>query len=63
MPMIRLPSAMSPIARIRFVDTLALVRRHLWPATISYMSSVHPEVVEIPHALFDRLTDTLAFAA
>jgi hypothetical protein len=46
-----------------FVDTLALVRRHLWPVTLSYLSSVHPEVVEIPRALFDRLTDTLAFAA
>ena len=46
-----------------FVDTLALVRRHLWPVPISYLSSVHPEVVQIPRALFDRLTDTLAFAA
>jgi hypothetical protein len=46
-----------------FVETLALVRRHLWPVPISYLSSVHPEVVEIPRALFDRLTDTLAFAA
>jgi hypothetical protein len=46
-----------------FADTLALVRRHLWPVPIAYLSSVHPEVVEIPRALFDRLTDTLAFAA
>jgi hypothetical protein len=46
-----------------FVDALALVRRHLWPVPISYLSSVHPEMVEIPRALFDRLTDTLAFAA
>jgi DDE superfamily endonuclease len=46
-----------------FVDALALVRRHLWPATLSYMSPAHPEMVEIPRALFDRLTDTLAFAA
>jgi hypothetical protein len=46
-----------------FVDALALVRRHLWPATLSYMSPTRPEMVEIPRALFDRLTDTLAFAA
>jgi hypothetical protein len=46
-----------------FVDTLALVRRHLWPATISYLSPAHPEMVAIPRTLFDRLTDTLAFAA
>lgn len=46
-----------------FADTLALVRRHLWPVTISYLSPAHPDMVEIPRALFDRLTDTLAFAA
>ena len=46
-----------------FADTLALVRRHLWPATLSSMSPAHPEMVAIPRALFDRLTDTLAFAA
>jgi hypothetical protein len=46
-----------------FADTLALVRRHLWPVTISYLSPAHPDMVEIPRALFERLTDTLAFAA
>jgi hypothetical protein len=46
-----------------FVDTLALVRRHLWPVTISYLSPAPPEMVAIPRILFDRLTDTLAFAA
>jgi hypothetical protein len=46
-----------------FADTLALVRRHLWPVTLSSMSPAHPEMVAIPRALFDRLTDTLAFAA
>ena len=50
-------------AQPTFADTLALVRRHLWPVPLSYLSTVHPEVVEIPRALFDRLTDTLAFAA
>jgi hypothetical protein len=50
-------------AQPTFVDTLALVRRHLWPVTISYLSPAHPEMVTIPRTLFDRLTDTLAFAA
>lgn len=46
-----------------FSDTLALVREHLWPVTISSMSPVDPDMVEIPRARFERLTDTLAFAA
>ena len=46
-----------------FADTLAFVRQQLWPVTISYMSSAKPDMVEIPRALFERLTDTLAFAA
>jgi hypothetical protein len=46
-----------------FSDTLALVREQLWPVTISYMSPAEPDMVEIPRALFERLTDTLAFAA
>lgn len=46
-----------------FSDTLALVRQQLWPVSISWMSGAKPDVVIIPRALFDRLTDTLAFAA
>jgi hypothetical protein len=46
-----------------FSDTLAFVRRQLWPVTVSSTSPSSNEVVEIPRALFDRLTDTLAFAA
>jgi hypothetical protein len=46
-----------------FSDTLALVRQQLWPVEIYWMSPTDPEVVTIPKALFDRLTDTLAFAA
>src|SRR5712692_772795 len=46
-----------------FSDTLAFVRQHLWPVTISYLSPANPDLVQIPRALFDRLTDTLAFAA
>lgn len=46
-----------------FADTLALVRQHLWPVSISWMSPPQPDMVHIPRALFDRLTDTLVFAA
>jgi hypothetical protein len=46
-----------------FVDSLAFVRQQLWPVSFSYLSPPHPEMVEIPRALLDRMTDTLAFAA
>ena len=46
-----------------FSDTLAFVRQSLWPVTVFSTSPASDEVVEIPRALFDRLTDTLAFAA
>src|SRR6266498_1138254 len=46
-----------------FVDALALVRQQLWPVTFSYLSPSQPEMVQIPRALLDRMTDTLAFAA
>jgi hypothetical protein len=46
-----------------FSDTLAFVRRRLWPVTVFSTSPSSDEVIEIPRALFDRLTDSLAFAA
>jgi hypothetical protein len=46
-----------------FSDTLAFVRQLLWPVTVFSTSPSSDEVLEIPRALFDRLTDTLAFAA
>jgi hypothetical protein len=46
-----------------FADTLAFVRQQLWPVSLSYMSPAKPDLVEIPRVLFQRLTDTLAFAA
>jgi hypothetical protein len=46
-----------------FSDTLACVRQLLWPVTVFSTSPSSDEVVEIPRTLFDRLTDTLAFAA
>jgi hypothetical protein len=46
-----------------FSDALALVRQRLWPVSISWISPAKPDIVIIPKALFDRLMDTLAFAA
>jgi hypothetical protein len=46
-----------------FSDTLALVRQHLWPSTFFSVSSKETDTVQIPRALFDRLVETLAFAA
>jgi hypothetical protein len=46
-----------------FSDTLANVGQCLWPVTVFSTSPSSDEVVEIPRALFDRRTDTLAFAA
>ena len=46
-----------------FFDTLALVRQPVWPVTVFSTSPSSDDVIEIPRALFDRLTDTLAFAA
>src|SRR6266516_2419631 len=46
-----------------FSDTLAFVRQHLWPSTFFSASSQQGDTVQIPRVLFDRLVDTLAFAA
>ena len=46
-----------------FSDTLAFVRQHLWPSTYFSVSSEQGDTVQIPRALFDRLVETLAFAA
>ncbi len=44
-------------------DALALVRRELWAHAASCMSASDPDVVEIPRAFVDRLTDALCYAA
>ena len=45
-----------------FSDTLAFVRQHLWPATISWMSPAEADMLQIPRTLLVRLTDALAYA-
>ena len=46
-----------------FADAIAIVRRHLWTSTHFYMSPAKAEMVEIPTALLNRLTETLCYAA
>ncbi len=46
-----------------FSDTLAFVRKQLWPCAFFSVSSREGDTVQIPRALYDRLVDTLAFAA
>jgi len=46
-----------------FADTIAFVRQQLWPVEGFWMSCDEHDMVKIPRALLDRLTDTLAFAA
>jgi len=45
-----------------FSDTLAFVRQQLWPVNIFWRSPAKDDRVIIPKTLFDRLTDTLAYA-
>jgi hypothetical protein len=46
-----------------FADAIAIVRRHLWTSTHFDMSPAKADIVEIPCALLNRLTDTLCYAA
>jgi hypothetical protein len=46
-----------------FADAMALVRRYLWAQAHFYTSPGTPDLVEIPRALLQRLTDTLCYAA
>jgi len=47
-----------------FADTIALVRRHLWHASDTFpMSGDEPEITKVPAPLFNRLLDSLSYAA
>lgn len=45
-----------------FSDTVALVRRSLWSKGIYGGSHERRDIVKIPCALFDRLTETVCYA-
>ncbi|MBI4496417.1 MAG: transposase [Chloroflexi bacterium] len=46
-----------------FVHALALVRQELWPVRVSCTSAQPSTTIEIPQALWQRITNTLAYAA
>jgi hypothetical protein len=46
-----------------FADAIAVVRQHMWTSTHFSMSSAKPDMVELPSARLNRLTETLCYAA
>ena len=47
-----------------FADAIALVRQDLWQASGTFsMSSSEPDITKLPTPLFNRLIDSLAYAA
>ena len=56
-------TAWYPKKQATFSDTIALVRRSLWRADHFSISHAPTEVVKIPRALFERLTEMLCYAA
>jgi hypothetical protein len=49
--------------RPTFADAIAVVRRELWSSCYFTMSGSRTETIKIPRALFERLTDTVCYAA
>jgi hypothetical protein len=50
-------------ARPTFADAIAVVRRELWSACHFSRSEADPELIKIPRSLFERLTETICYAA
>jgi DDE superfamily endonuclease len=46
-----------------FSDTIAFVRRFLWSHQHFQMSKIDPDIIKVPRSLFERLTETLCYAA
>ena len=46
-----------------FSDTIAFVRRWLWSQQHFQLSNAGSDVIKVPRALFERLTETLCYAA
>src|SRR5215467_13682377 len=47
---------------VTFSDTLAMVRRWLWAEQHFQMSQTEADMIKVPRALFERLTETLCYA-
>jgi hypothetical protein len=50
-------------ARPTFSDALAVIRRELWRSCHFSMSPFTDEMVKVPRSVFERLTDTVCYAA
>jgi hypothetical protein len=46
-----------------FSDTIAFVRRFLWSHQHFQMSEIETDMIKVPRSLFERLTETLCYAA
>jgi hypothetical protein len=57
------PAAWYAKSRPTFVDAIALVRRELWSSCHFARSEPHSEIIKIPRSLFERLTETVCYAA
>ena len=63
-PMTQRKAAWYDKPSLTFVDAIALVRRHLWLASEGFSTSAtDPDIQELPVALYQRLVDSLAYAA
>jgi DDE superfamily endonuclease len=49
--------------RVTFSDTLAMVRRWLWAEQHFQLSQTEADLMKVPRAFFERLTETLCYAA
>jgi hypothetical protein len=49
--------------RPTFSDALAVVRREVWSSCHFAMSESHTEMVKVPRSVFERLTETVCYAA
>jgi hypothetical protein len=49
--------------RVTFSDRLAMVRRWLWADQHLQLSQTEADMIKVPRVLFERLTETLCYAA
>jgi hypothetical protein len=49
--------------RVTCSDTLAMVRRWLWAEQHFQLSQTEADIINVPRSLFERLTETLCYAA
>jgi hypothetical protein len=47
--------------RVTFSDTIAMVRRWLWPEQYFQLSKTQVDMIKVPRVLFARLTETLCY--